>query len=434
LAWLSTRYSLQLDWTAGARNTLSPASLELLARLDGPIEVTSFARDQRTLRGPIEDLLGRYRRAKSDLRLTFVNPDLAPEQVRAQAITVDGELVIRYQGRSENVRELTEQAITNALERLARGGERAVVFVAGHGERQPDGEANHDYARFAAQLARKGMVPTAITLAAAGSVPENTRVLVIADPRFALLPMEVELIRRWLEQGGNLLWLGEPASQGGLEPIAEALGVRFEPGVVVDATTRLRNIDDPTFALVTSYATEHPVTREFAAVTLFPRSAALAAEAAPQGRWRITPVLQTQARSWTEVGAIQGEIGFDADAGERRGPLTIGLGLTRDHPLAAGSDGASAKVRQQRVMVVGDADFLANAYLGNGGNLQLGLNMFNWLSQDDRFIAIPVKSAPDRELALSGTAKAVIGLGILFVLPAALLTTAAVIGWRRRRR
>ena len=33
LAWLSTRYAIQVDWTAGGRNTLSAASRTLLAGL-----------------------------------------------------------------------------------------------------------------------------------------------------------------------------------------------------------------------------------------------------------------------------------------------------------------------------------------------------------------------------------------------------------------
>ena len=45
LAWLSSRYNYQADWTAGARHSLSEASVKLLEQAKGPVTVTAFARD-----------------------------------------------------------------------------------------------------------------------------------------------------------------------------------------------------------------------------------------------------------------------------------------------------------------------------------------------------------------------------------------------------
>ncbi len=86
------------------------------------------------------------------------------------------------------------------------------------------------------------------------------------------------------------------------------------------------------------------------------------------------------------------------------------------------------------MVVVGDGDFLSNAYLGNGGNLNLGMNIFNWLAHDDSFIAIPAKTAPDTSLNLSKIATGSIGLGFLIVLPLLLLGSGLVIWLKRRKR
>ena len=129
LAWLSTRYVYQADWTASGRNTLSEASVELLEELSGPIVITAYARETSLMRQRIADVIGRYQRYKPDLTLNFVNPDKEPERVRELGITLDGELVIHYQGRSENVQDIYEAGITNALQRVARGGERRLVFL-----------------------------------------------------------------------------------------------------------------------------------------------------------------------------------------------------------------------------------------------------------------------------------------------------------------
>ena len=88
----------------------------------------------------------------------------------------------------------------------------------------------------------------------------------------------------------------------------------------------------------------------------------------------------------------------------------------------------------QRVIVTGDGDFLSNTYLGNAGNLDLGLNMVHWLSHDDAFIDIHVKAAPDTTLELGRVAQGVIGLGALIGLPILLMTSGLVIWLRRRRR
>ena len=88
----------------------------------------------------------------------------------------------------------------------------------------------------------------------------------------------------------------------------------------------------------------------------------------------------------------------------------------------------------QRIIVIGDGDFLSNTYLGNAGNLGLGLNMVQWLSHDDATLNIRIKSAPDTSLVLGEVAQAVIGLGFLLGLPALLLLSGIIIWLLRRRR
>ena len=89
---------------------------------------------------------------------------------------------------------------------------------------------------------------------------------------------------------------------------------------------------------------------------------------------------------------------------------------------------------EQRVIVIGDSDFLSNAYLGNGGNIDLGLNLFNWLNHDDQFITITARTASDINLELGKVAQILIGFGFLFGLPLLLLASGFSIWWRRRNR
>ncbi|MEJ2687295.1 MAG: Gldg family protein [Gammaproteobacteria bacterium] len=436
LGWLSTQYTWESDWTAGARNTLSEGSVKLLHDLKGPITITAFARENAELRGRIRSLIGRYQRVKSDVHLTFVNPDAEPQRVRQLGIQRDGELMVAYHGRSEHVRELNEQSVTNAILRASRQGKRWIVFLTGHGERDPLGRANYDLGDFGKALKDKGLTVETLNLAKTPTIPSNTSVLVIASPQVNLLPGEVKIIRHYVEKGGNLLWMAEPGSLHGLQPLAEQLGLDFLPGVIVDPTTQLFGIKNPAFVLVTDYPRD-PVTRNMDTVTLFPTAAALDTNDHGHTDWTRRPILTTQARAWTETGKLSGQIRYNKGTDERPGPLNLGYALTRDTGKQGGGTkqaGRHGHDNQQRVVVVGDGDFLSNAYLGNGGNRQLGLNMVHWLGHDDSFIAIQPKSAPDRTLNLSPTAQFMIGAGFLLVIPLGLIASGVVIWLRRRKR
>jgi len=84
--------------------------------------------------------------------------------------------------------------------------------------------------------------------------------------------------------------------------------------------------------------------------------------------------------------------------------------------------------------VIGDADFLTNSYLGNVGNLELGMSIVNWLSQDEAFVSIPVRTARDRTLNLGRNAQLALGLIFLALLPLVMVASGVTIWWRRRKR
>jgi ABC-type uncharacterized transport system involved in gliding motility auxiliary subunit len=255
---------------------------------------------------------------------------------------------------------------------------------------------------------------------------------VISAPQVDLLPGEVKAIQDYVSRGGNLLWLGDPDSLHGLEPVAEELGVKFLSGIVVDLTTQLLGIQSAAIAAVTSYDAS-PVTKDFNLLTVFPLAAGLTV-AAPKG-WQSDAFLKTGESSWVETGKLSGKVQFN-EKEDIRGPVTIGVTLSRNPEQAAGKAGSVAQTasKQQRVIVMGDGDFLANQYVGNVGNLDLGMNMINWLSEDEHFLDIPAKAAPDTSLQLSSWQSGMIGVGFLFGVPAALLAGGLTIWLRRRKR
>lgn len=422
LAVLSLRYQWHWDWTSSGRNSLAPASGALLRSLDQSPRLTAYVGPERLLRRQVEDLVARYQQLRPDIELEFIDPGLHPDLARELGLAAPVEIDIEYGGRRERITDTSEDSLSNALERLANDRRPWIAGLSGHGERGLLGDANHDLGEFGHALEGKGFRPQELNLATTPIIPDNVQVLLIAGPTAPLLPGEAELVSRYLDAGRNLLWLIEPGEQQGLELLLRTLGVRLLPGLVVDANVRALGIDDPSFALVGRYP-EHPLTEGLQSASLFPKAAALETE--PVGDWHATPLLRTLEASWNETGPLRGEVRRDSEAGERAGPLTLGLTLTRPDPRGA--------EQEQRVAIVGDGDFLSNAYLGNAGNLELGLRLLRWLSREDRMLQVPPLVTPSPNLELSPLTAKVIGLGFLFALPLLLAAAGAIVWWRRRR-
>lgn len=429
VGFLSTRWGFRDDWSTARSTALAPQSIALLERLNGPVETVSYASEGGNLRQAIAAFVARYRAHKDDIALRFVDPAADPAAMRELGVRVDGEIELRYGGRSERLQQLDEQAFSNALLRLSRPQERMVAFLAGDGERKPEGEANADLGRFTALLLDQGVRCVPLVLGAGARIPGNTDLLVIANPRTPVAAPVVAEIVDWVERGGALLWLVEPGENAGLETLATTLSVRALPGLLVDGSGASLGLGDPSFVALGSYP-EHAITRGLEQTTLFPQAVALAQLTTP--RWQVQPLLRSSAQSWSETGAMPktGEsaatIRFDADSDEMRGPLDLGFALQRLSPRP--------DRREQRAIVLGDGDFLSNQFLRNGGNRELGQRLFNWLLADDALIEVPARGLPDREIRLSQTALSLIGIGLLLVLPAVLAATGGLIAWRRRRR
>jgi ABC-type uncharacterized transport system involved in gliding motility auxiliary subunit len=279
-------------------------------------------------------------------------------------------------------------------------------------------------------LAKTGILARPLELTAEARIPPAA-VLVIAGPRTPLAPGAIEAILEFLERGGHLLWLLEPGESSGLHRLAAALGVAARPGVVVDPDARRLGIQNPAFIPIADFG-PHPITESLRAPALLPQAAAL--EVRPFAPWAATVLLESQPRSWTETGSLDAPLRFDPERAAPSGPLTVGVALFRPYPTKAPDSGAPRVGTEQRVVVIGDGDFLSNTYLGNGANLELGSNMVNWLLGDEALIAIPPRTAPDPHLHLSEGMLALLAAVFLIGAPGTLLASGWLIWFQRRRR
>lgn len=437
LAWLSTRYTWQADLTHNSRHSLANASIQVLNQLKDPLTITAYVSSgNENVRNMLREFLLRYQRHKKNLTVNFVDPDTSPNEARERGIQMQGELFIEYQGRSDHLQQISEQEFTNMLQGLARAEDRYIVFLEGHGERSPIDMHNYDVSDWAKQLKSRGLKVQTLNLAKLGQIPDNTSVLVIASPKVNLLAGEVQLLTEYVGKGGNLLWLLDPDGLKGLDALANMFGLSLQPGTIVDPNAQLYGVNQPSVVAISEYGA-HPITEDFRYLSLFPQAVGLTIKASET--WEHTPLLTTNSKAWSETGELRGTVKFDRDQ-DIAGPLEIGLALSKARaelaktPTTSKQNSASEKAaNQQRVVIIGDGDFLANSFVANAGNLDLGLKILNWLARDDHFIAIEAKSNFDTRLELSPLAAIVLGLLFLCFLPIGLFGAGIGI-WLHRRK
>ncbi len=403
LAFLTQYYPAQTDITANASNTLSDRSQKLLKTLDTPVMIVAYIPMASPTRQPINQLIKRYQQHKYDLSIIFKDPQQELAAVKKFNIGKQGLIIVKYKGRIEKITFLDESSLTNALLQLSSSSERWISFLTGHGERYASGKANFDLGLFSQALAHRNIKTQSLDLVQIEKIPDNTALLVLSTPSIPLLSGEINLIKNYLDKGGNLLLLTDPDDRF-LTEILQKLGVSQHKGSIIDNSSGLYGIDDHSFVLVSDY-NRHPITKGMKTITVYPQAAALTIT--QKTEFFAEPFLKTLDQ---------------AQINKTKGSLTVGIALTRN--LKQGT--------QQRIAVLGDGDFLSNTFLGNVGNLELGLRLFNWLIHDDQFIEIPLKTAKDKQLILSTFSIAIMGFGFLFILPLSLIAIGFFIGYRRK--
>jgi len=438
LAWVTNHYTYQFDLTANKRHSLSENSVELLNILDKPVTVHAYTTDDVTQKA-IREIIGRYQQVKSDFNLRLLNPDLDIDQARKDGVVMNKPFafVIYYNDRMEHIDSLSEHAISNALLRLNRRDNQQVVFLSGHGERDIEGSDKRAYSTLSKQLKEMGFNLQSVNLLEE-SLPANTRLLVIAAPVHKYLEGEIEQINQFIDDGGNLLWLADPGDLQGLDKLATSFGLQLQDGVIIDNNPELRktlNIQHPAIIPVTEYF-PHIITTTLRYNTLFPMARGISPLSNDNtvNNWQANALFSSAGRSWSETGGLKEEMVFNSSEGDVAGPIAIAVALTRNPNKVDNKTGNKTKTTSQRVVVIGDSDFLSDTYIGTSANLNLGLNIFNWLIGDDDLISVEVKPSPDTRLILNDTQLMIIAFGFFLVIPLVLLFIGFRIWYKRKNR
>ena len=426
-AWLSTRTMQVVDITYGQRNTLTQPTQQLLKSIKEPLNFVAYLSDDKVkLHAGMNKLIAKYQQFKPDTTLEIIDPNLNPERAKNDQILSEGRVILQLGDRSEKLSAVDENTIANTLQRMARNAVPRVIALEGHQERSLFDDGNSGLSKVKQRLSDRGFRLQPHNILKTQSIPKDSSFVLIAAPLKPYLETEAAVIIDHIKSGGNVLWLTEPSTMAGLAPLSDHLGLSILAGTMLNNNPKLQEmlgIKHPAVMPIIRYS--HPLLKDIRTPVLLPFATAVEANPKIKTDWQYTPLLITEDQSWLEVGKISGEITRDFTSGDLPGPMSLGMSLTRKFDD-----------KDQRIVVIGDSDFMLNQFIGasGGANLTLSNKLFDWLSNSDKLLAIKPARAPDTELNMPGNSLNILAILFLIALPALLIVVGCLHWWIRRRR
>jgi ABC-type uncharacterized transport system involved in gliding motility auxiliary subunit len=451
LNYLANRHHLRRDLTANRFYSLSDQTRRVLAELDREVQVVAFYRSGDAEADRVKDLVKEYDDLSPQLTFEVVDPDRQPARARRYADLEYGITMVDAGERTERLDHLDEEALTNALIRVTRGESKKIGFLTGHGERNPEAEDERGYSALSIRLASEGFDTEVIHLADRTQVPEAIRALVIAGAEKELLPNERQAIIDYLERGGSVLVLADPAPSAAHAELLRAYGIELGTDIIVDVSGVGRLFGADEFLPMGLEYRSHPMTARFDLTTLYPHARSVRVLPAPPAGTEVSELVFTTEASWAEATPDRRPIELGPE--DRQGPICVLAAARRPlAPTAAGEataakdslaaaaaspDTAASAVSpppppEVRLVVAGDSDFCANGYSSFGGNLDLVLNAIEWLAEEEDLIAIRPRNQEDRRAHLTQTQATVVGAILLLAMPLSVIVAGVTVWWRRR--
>lgn len=443
--YLSSRQNKRWDLTASKAFSLSDQTKKVLQSLTAPVKILVFAQEPEFDR--FRDRLKEYEYISKQVSVEYIDADKKPGMVRQYGVQTYGTVVFDYKGRIEKVTGDSEQDLTNGLIKAVSGTQKKVYFLQGHGEKDTASSDRTGYSSTAAALGRDNFTLDKLVLAQQGKVPEDASVLVVAGPTTDYFPGEIDALKKYLQDGGKVLFLIDPPDKVSNPPLSNLLALLhdwdFQLGndVVVDVSGLGRLIGtDASVPLAANYPS-HPITERFNVLTGYPLARSVTPIAGGVEGRNAQTFIETSRNSWAETNIEEmmksGQVELNEDKGDKKGPISIGAAVSMAAPAptpppAPLADTPEAPKPETRVIVVGDSDFAANNAIAIGGNSDMFLNIVNWLAQQENQIAIRPKAPDDRRITLTADQQRRIFWLVLLFVPGVILGTGVYSWWQRR--
>ncbi len=468
LAYLSLLFPVRYDLTANKRYSLSPQTVTMLRALDKPVSITFFHDPMMRETVELYQLMAKENKLIS---LTLFDPVLNPAQARLMNVQFAGTALMQSEDRKVQINGSGETDIANGILRVSQAAKQLVCFLDGHGEADPfsleshdhmEGNAGHSHGLGAKLVIHEqhGMAKARqalesmnysvekISLLQRNNALSRCEVLIVSGPKTALLPLEVESIRKHLLEGGNAFFLLDPFVKTGLEPVVSDYSMELDDNIVIDDASHFWA--DPSAPAVTDY-NFHQVTRELP-LTFFPGARSISPTAARVPGTSAVPIVNSSKQSYGETTPDRAEFNETQDL---KGPATImALGMrapstaksaaelmaalrgedaaSKENTAASEKTNASVNAKPSRIAVVGDSDFATNSFFHILGNGKLFLNAVNYLAAQENLIGIEPRTYDEPRVNLTNQQMKGTFFLSLILIPALLAVIGIAVWWKQR--
>lgn len=425
--YLAYKNPVRWDLTEDKQHTLSKETLETLNSLKEPVKVEAYF-SSRMSNQTAQDLLDSFQyNSNGNLSYEFVDPEEDPVRAQSAQVTRDGTIVLTQADRSEQITFTEEQELTSALIRLSNPGTRAVYFLIGHGEYNPDDAGDQSFSQAKAALSAKNYTVATLNLLATRTIPGDALALIVAGADKPISQEEIDLIKAYLEAGGSLVYLAEPplVTQFGDSPdpflpyLAENWGIELGNDMVIDL-----NYDPPSVAVSATY-NDHPITAKMGNLAVvMPSSRSMTVVSSENTALSSTILVLTASNSWAEKdneSLRSNTVSFD-ESTDTPGPVTLAVAVEN---MTTGG----------RAVIIGDSDFASTSNFAQYGNGDFLINSIDWAAGQENLISLTPKASTQRVLIMrSQSTLGLILLSSIFLLPGAVIIGGIIVWIRRKRR
>jgi ABC-type uncharacterized transport system involved in gliding motility auxiliary subunit len=425
--YLAYKNPVRWDLTEDKQHTLSKETLETLNSLKEPVKVEAYF-SSRMSNQTAQDLLDSFQyNSNGNLSYEFVDPEEDPVRAQSAQVTRDGTIVLTQADRSEQITFTEEQELTSALIRLSNPGTRAVYFLIGHGEYNPDDAGDQSFSQAKAALSAKNYTVATLNLLATRTIPGDALALIVAGADKPISQEEIDLIKAYLEAGGSLVYLAEPplVTQFGDSPdpflpyLADNWGIELGNDMVIDL-----NYDPPSVAVSATY-NDHPITAKMGNLAVvMPSSRSMTVVSSENTALSSTILVLTASNSWAEKdneSLRSNTVSFD-ESTDTPGPVTLAVAVEN---MTTGG----------RAVIIGDSDFASTSNFAQYGNGDFLINSIDWAAGQENLISLTPKASTQRVLIMrSQSTLGLILLSSIFLLPGAVIIGGIIVWIRRKRR
>ena len=438
IGWFGTSIKGRLDLTEDKIFTLSPATKDIVGQLDDlltidvymskdpPVQVSPVSRDINDFLDDVESSsdgmvkIARHFPEDDEKALKKAdNAGIPPIQFNVRS---QGELQIKtgYMGLALTYLDKREvvpfiQSVDGFEYRLAslvnkmlddRSQKKIVAFLSGHQEM----EISRELASFASVLNQQYQV---ITLATNEGIPidlEDVDVLMITSPKSRIGETHRESIKNYITDGGKAFiaiepvlvdfnqLAGIPNRDSSADFILSEFGISVESDLVFDlqsnetlafGTGGAGNVYLPYPYWVKANVVDSKIGGEVSNVVM-PWASTVGILDLPDSEYTVSPLIST-----TEFGSI------DMNLRNLRPNSPTFSETTGDNFVLSDLGVALEHSNGSRMVITGDADWISETATRFNTNVLLGLNIIDWLAQEDNLASVRSKVVSERNLVFS---------------------------------